>query len=505
MLRTNHSWRGSRTERQRKEEVRMSVCRSPGGRYWDTLCRYLASSALVALAAGALTPLSAADRLTDVKSIEDLDRLSVTHFALMSHNKGDSPYNSVEFARMVAWVEAGGAAFVVGLGNHVKHPWENSFIPWIRGNSWWRAHCYLNVADGENEYYSPTHLQSDYGEGAPVLDLVDLDAHAEVVRPNGAEYYARIAAGEYTVHLIQMHYSDQPADPAVAFTEESRAWMIRTLEGIDKGEMDLIIVAAHSRSGSWNRVLSPERRRTLLAKVDLVLSATTHHFAAWVPERFEDGPAVCVNTGAVSYPGHLMPNGYVEVHVLPSGDIVGQFMDLTQTRRQLQHGRWAWFKPRHGRMTPLDLQLDSAPVAPPMELTALSDSVAAAELQTQLEQLLQEMTGADLARLQVVEGLPAGPVTLRDAWRVFGRNRNLRVVRVPAAKVDTLFSLLRRPPAAIGHRDLRVATSHPTVTHIVALTGITHEAIEPQAFDDPGLREVDLVAAWLRRQQVNGD
>ena len=124
---------------------------------------------------------------------------------------------------------------------------------------------------------------------------------------------------------------------------------------------------------------------------------------------------------------------------------------------------------------------------------------------TELEQLLQEMTGADLARLQVVEGLPAGQVTLRDAWRVFGRNRNLQVVRVPAAKVDTMFSMLRRRPAAIGHGDLRVATTHQTVTHIVALTGITHEAIEPQAFDDPGLREVDLVAAWLRRQHVDGD
>ncbi len=85
----------------------MSVSRSPGGGYWDTLCRYLGGSALVALAVGAQTPLSAAGGLTEVKSIADLDRLSVTHFALMSHNKGDSPYNSVEFARMVAWVEAG--------------------------------------------------------------------------------------------------------------------------------------------------------------------------------------------------------------------------------------------------------------------------------------------------------------------------------------------------------------------------------------------------------------
>ena len=130
----------------------------------------------------------------------------------------------------------------------MEYRWENSFIPWIGGNSWWREHCYLNVADGENEYYSPTHREADYGEGAPVLDLLDLDAHAEVTRPNGAEYYARIAAGEYTVHLIQLHYPDELANPAAAFPEASRDWMIRTLEGIDKGRRDLIVVAAHSRA-----------------------------------------------------------------------------------------------------------------------------------------------------------------------------------------------------------------------------------------------------------------
>jgi hypothetical protein len=37
------------------------------------------------------------------------------------------------------------------------------------------------------------------------------------------------------------------------------------------------------------------------------------------------------------------------------------------------------------------------------------------------------------------------------------------------------------------------------------MTGITHEAIEPQAIDDPGFREVDLVTAWLQQQQVAGE
>ena len=276
--------------------------------------------------------------LPGVASIADLDRIADLHFALMSDHKGDSPLSSVEFARMTAWMKEGNPAFVVGLGDHVKHRFENTFIPWLRSEPWWREHFYPNVADGENEYYSPTHRQSDYGEGAPILDLVKLEAHASVIRPNSSEYYAQIPARDYTVHLIQMHFSDQPMDDAVAFPESSRAWMMDTLEGIEKGGRDLIIVAAHSRMGAWDMVLSPERRKSLLDKADLVLSATTHRFEAWVPEGFEEGNAVCVNTGAVNYPGPMATNGYVEIHLIESVGIVGQYIDLTRTGRRLQRG-----------------------------------------------------------------------------------------------------------------------------------------------------------------------
>ena len=122
-------------------------------------------------------------------------------------------------------------------------------------------------------------------------------------------------------------------DAAVAFPESSQAWMMATLKDIEKREKDLIIVAAHSRTGSWDMVLSPERRQLLLNKTDLVLSATTHRFEAWVPEGFEGGDAVCINTGAVNYPGPMTPNGYVEIHLIKSMGVVGQYIDLTQTGR----------------------------------------------------------------------------------------------------------------------------------------------------------------------------
>ena len=438
----------------------------------------------------------AEEGLPGVESVGDLDRLADLHFAIMSDNKGDSPLSSVEFARMTAWIKEGDPAFMIGLGDHVKYRWENTFIPWLQSEPWWREHFYPNVADGENEYYSPTHRQSDYGEGAPILDLVALEAHASVIRPNKSEYYAQISVGDYTVHLIQMHFSDQPMDAAVAFPESSQAWMMATLKDIEKREKDLIIVAAHSRTGSWDMVLSPERRQLLLNKTDLVLSATTHRFEAWVPEGFEGGDAVCINTGAVNYPGPMTPNGYVEIHLIKSMGVVGQYIDLTQTGRRLQQGRFAWIKPKDGQMRHLSLRPPAVdetnePIA------NLNEPLEATQIEQGLSQLIKEKTGVDFALVGTRNGLDKGPVTREAAWRVFGKNTNIRVVRIPIAKVLPVLGLLQKKEIASQGAAIRVAAPHPTMTGIITVAGITHEAFEPQALDDKGLRQVDLLIEWL--------
>ena len=438
----------------------------------------------------------AEEGLPGVESVGDLDQLADLHFAIMSDNKGDSPLSSVEFTRMTAWIKEGHPAFMIGLGDHVKYRWENTFIPWLQSDPWWREHFYPNVADGENEYYSPTHSQSDYGEGAPILDLVALEAHANVIRPNKSEYYAQISVGDYTIHLIQMHFSDQPMDAAVAFPESSQVWMMATLKDIEKRGKDLIIVAAHSRTGSWDMVLSPERRQFLLNKVDLVLSATTHRFEVWVPEGFEGGDAVCINTGAVNYPGPMTPNGYVEIHLIKSMGVVGQYIDLTQTGRRLQRGRFAWIKPKDGPMRHLSLRPPAVdetnePIA------NLNEPLEATQIEQGLSQLIKEKTGVDFALVGTRDGLDKGPVTREAAWRVFGKNTNIRVVRIPIAKVLPVLGLLQKKEIASQGAAIRVAAPHPTMTGIITVAGITHEAIEPQALDDKGLRQVDLLIEWL--------
>lgn len=437
-----------------------------------------------------------------IKSITDLDRLSELHFTIMSDNKGDSPHSSVEFARMNAWMKQGNPAFVIGLGDHLKYRFENTFIPWLQADPWWREHFYPNVADGENEYYSPNHRQSDYGKGAPILNLVALDAHANVTRPNSAEYYARIPVGNYTVHLIQMHFSDQPADVTVAFPERSRKWMIETLKGIQKGGKDLIIVAAHSRTGEWDTILSPERRQLLLNKADLVLSATTHKFKAWVPDGFEAGDAVCVNTGAVNYPGPMATNGYVEIHLIESIGIIGQYIDLTHTARRLQRGQFAWIKPKDGPMRYLNLR-PSTDDETDTPIVNLNEPIEAIQIESALSQLIKQKTGVDFALVGTRRGLDKGPVTRKAAWRVFGKNANIRVVRIPIAKVLPLLGLLQKTQTASQGAALRVAAPHPTMTGILTVGGITHEAIEPQAIDDKGIRQVDLLIEWLTTQSIN--
>jgi predicted phosphodiesterase len=431
-----------------------------------------------------------------VESIADLDRLADLHFVLMSDNKGDSPLSSVEFARMTAWMREGNPAFVIGLGDHVKHHFENTFVSWLQSEPWWREHFYPNVADGENEYYSPTHRQSDYGEGAPILDLVELDAHASVIRPNGSEYYAQISIGNYTVHLIQMHFSDQPADAAVAFPESSRAWMMTTLEGIKKRDKDLIIVAAHSRTGAWDMVLSPAQRQSLLDKADLVLSATTHRFKAWVPAGFEEGDAVCVNTGAVNFPGPMAANGYVEIHLINSVGLVGQYIDLTRTGRRLQRGRFAWIKPKAGPMRYLNLRPPAADEADE-PITNLSEPLEATKIEEALSQLIKEKTGVNFALVGTRRGLDRGPVTREAVWHVFDKNTNIRIVRIPMAKVLPVLGFLRKTESTSQGRVFRLAAPHPTMTGIMTVASIRHDALEPQAIDDKGLRQVDLLIEWL--------
>ena len=152
------------------------------------------------------------------------------------------------------------------------------------------------------------------------------------VRSNGCEYYARIPAEGLTIHLIQLHYSDNPPDINIAFNEDTRQYLVDTLDSIERGPKDIIIVCAHSRTGYWVHELSLQRRQIVMEKCDLVLSATTHVYGRLVVPGYELHGALCLNTGSVNYAGPS--GGYIQVRVYGKArQMLIQYVNTQQEQR----------------------------------------------------------------------------------------------------------------------------------------------------------------------------
>jgi hypothetical protein len=295
-------------------------------------------------------------------SPEALDAAARYHFVIMSDHKGMAPEgemaptwedwgNLIHIQRGISWIEAQHPAFVVGMGDHLKIGWGNPWIEWVRQRPWWMRSFWPNIADGENEYYG--NGQSDWGAGGQYL--IDTGVHLRPnveIAPGGCEYHARIAVPGGTVHLLQCYYADQPSNPHNAWAPSSRQWLMERLAAIEKGPGDLVIVGAHSHNGDCLSVLSEGRRRVILERADLVLSATTHHY-----ERHEygAGQALCINTGSLGFAGQG-GNGYVTVHMLdePEGMLV-QYVSTEEEARLLAPPKRCFFVAEDGRTYLADL------------------------------------------------------------------------------------------------------------------------------------------------------
>lgn len=271
-------------------------------------------------------------KIKGIDTTQKLDKAAVFNFAIMSDNKGDGPSDE-RFARMLRWIKGSNAQFVIGLGDHLCSGYENEFLPFLQENEWWQKHFYPNVADGENGFY--VHNQGKWAGGAPMLEEVKLSKRPNVVmRQNGAEYYARIEVDDYTLHLIQLHFPDNPKDPNLGFPEDSRRYAIETIQSIKKGPKDIIIVAAHTKGGCWIDAISEKRKKIVMENCDLLLSATTHKFKRHVIPGYENKGALSINTGSITY-ANL--DGYVHVHVLEEPlSLVVQYIPAKEQERKLQ-------------------------------------------------------------------------------------------------------------------------------------------------------------------------
>ena len=278
-------------------------------------------------------------------SIKKLDSMAVMSFAIMSDNKGYGLENS-DMYKCDLWMREAGDKFVLGLGDHVKANRSNHFLELMKRDSLWHNHFYPNVADGENGFWGLG--QEDWGAGAPILDYVGLDKRQNVeIRSNNCEYYAIEEHSGIRVHIIQLHYSDNPPDATKAFNENSRQYLMDILDRIDKTDNDIIVVLAHT--GNWVNKLSEERRSKLLAKADLILGATTHRYQRYeFSDHDNDKGALMLNTGAV---GNSGKSGFLQIHVMeyPTRMII-QYQTTNKESRELQEEGLAYEKIINGEI-----------------------------------------------------------------------------------------------------------------------------------------------------------
>ncbi len=282
-------------------------------------------------------------------SIKKLGNAAALSFSIMSDNKGYSVENPHMY-KCDQWIREAGNQFILGLGDHVKGNRANPFLDLMKTDSLWHNHFYPNVADGENEYWGKG--QEDWGAGAPILDYVDLAKRKNVrIRNNKCEYYAIEEHNGIRVHIIQLHYSDDPPDPGIALTEDTRQYAIDILEGIHKTDNDIIVVLAHN--GNWVEQLKEERKSKILAKADLILGATTHHYQRYlIAENDNERGAIAFNTGAVGNSGE---NGFLQVHVLkhPTRMVI-QYQTTNNDKRELKGGGFAYEKIINGEIKEID-------------------------------------------------------------------------------------------------------------------------------------------------------
>lgn len=283
-------------------------------------------------------------------TIKKLDSMAVFSFSIMSDNKGYSVENT-DMYKCDKWIREAGDRFILGLGDHVKDNRKNPFLDLIKNDTLWHNHFYPNVADGENEFWGKG--QGDWGAGAPILDYVDLSKRKNVkIRKNKCEYYAIEGYDGIKVHIIQLHYSDTPTDPNIAFNESTRQYLMNTLDSIDKTDNDIIVVLAHT--GPWVNKLSEKRKLKLLNKADLILGATTHRYKRYyfLGEDVDTG-ALALNTGSVG--NSPTYNGFLQVHVLknPTRMIV-QYQETKNDTRKLQGKGFAYEKVINGKISSID-------------------------------------------------------------------------------------------------------------------------------------------------------
>jgi len=286
-----------------------------------------------------------------VSSIEELDTLSNFTFALFSDNQGASPYDNIHMTRMNSWMKKSNVNFVIGIGDHLMQQDDRNFLSFLLTDKWWYNNFYPTIADAENAYFGKS--QADKYSGGALLKLMQFKTRKDIqLRENGSEYYAVKQVNGYKVHIITLHFPDQPANDS-AFSEDSKKFMIEKINTIQKTDKDIIVVNAHSRYGFWIDNLNNSQREILMNKADLVLSGTTHYFEKYLLDAKYNNKKVplIINCGSPTNAHFGAHNGYVQINFLAKEkSLVAQYINLDQASRTLAPTKEAFVKHLNGKV-----------------------------------------------------------------------------------------------------------------------------------------------------------
>lgn len=283
---------------------------------------------------------------SNYNSMDELNNDSDLIFAVMSDNHGTG-LNNKYFNQMHHNILKSKSKFIIGIGDQVKKHTHKDFINLIQKDSLWHNHFYPAIADGENDLFGKG--QADWGAGVTLfnyLNLEDIKNYRTVkFRKNNAEYYAQINIDKYVIHLIQLHFPDEPVDTKKSFKQDSRDYMIKTLNNLKKSKNDIVIVGAHSVTGFWHHLLTKQEQKILFKKADFIFSGTSHIFNRSVdPLNGNKGPFI-INTGSVTSPLLFCPNGYVQVNIMKDKNaIILQYINLKKDNYDFADEGFAYIK-----------------------------------------------------------------------------------------------------------------------------------------------------------------
>lgn len=310
--------------------------------------------ALMSLAFNPPSKIKTQYGFNQIQNLDELENLEAFSFSIISDNHGASPLDNIQMAKMAKWVENSNDAFVLGVGDHLQKNKDNDFLTYLIRNDWWRANFYPNTADAENDYFGSG--EGDLKSGSKIYKFIGLEKRPNVeFNPNNsAEYHAKMYQAGVIVHYIVLHFPDHPYDQNIAFSEDSKNYLIKTLNSIQKAENEIIIVSAHSMYGSWIDNLNPAQQKIVNSKCDLLLAGTTHYFERRVLEGQENSGPLMINAGSVNKARWGCNNGFVQVHVVKNPlALVVQYVNTDDSENKLQGAPYSFVKYINSNVYPL--------------------------------------------------------------------------------------------------------------------------------------------------------